>query len=144
MLGKKANKLQVISRNKTLSSRYPDVDDSNLRRTYLGMVSHMDDLVGNVTATLESLDMYDNSIVVMMGDNGGYQVLHAKGNKHIFGEEWLLKFFLLIQDRETFTADVGFPASGSNFPLRGQKGEYYEGGVRVPSFVHSPLLSRVG
>ena len=33
---------------------------------------------------------------------------------------------------------------GNNWPLRGAKKDYYQGGIRVPGFVHSPFLSKAG
>jgi arylsulfatase A-like enzyme len=41
-----------------------------------------------------------------------------------------------------FTSDNGAQPGqgGTNFPLRGWKTSMYEGGVRVPAWVHSPLL----
>ena len=42
--------------------------------------------------------------------------------------------------------DNGGQISGgaTNTPLKGGKGSYLEGGVRVPAFIHSPLLSSGG
>ena len=39
-----------------------------------------------------------------------------------------------------FSADNGGVISGVNYPLRGEKWRNYEGGVRVPAIVSSPLF----
>lgn len=41
-----------------------------------------------------------------------------------------------------FTSDNGAGDDKANRPLRGKKGSVYEGGVRVPAFVHGPPLSK--
>ena len=45
-----------------------------------------------------------------------------------------------------FTSDNGadLVKLGSNFPLRGGKRDYYEGGIRALAWVNSPLLERTG
>lgn len=42
---------------------YPDEEDPN-RRTYLGMVTHMDEMLGTVIDELKKNGMYDNSIII--------------------------------------------------------------------------------
>ena len=47
---------------------YGEVEDLD-RRTYLGMVTAMDDVVGNVTESLKRAGMYDNSVIIWFSDN---------------------------------------------------------------------------
>ncbi|XP_069103676.1 arylsulfatase B-like [Argopecten irradians] len=47
------------------------------RRKYCGMVTAMDDLVGNVTAALKENGMYDDTLFVFTADNGGWTTFHG-------------------------------------------------------------------
>ena len=41
------------------------------RQTYLGMVTAMDDAVGNITQALMESELYEKTIIVFFSDNGG-------------------------------------------------------------------------
>ncbi|XP_077994837.1 arylsulfatase J-like [Glandiceps talaboti] len=52
------------------TSRFPYISDER-RRTYAGMVSALDDSVGNITKVLKEAGLYDNSVIIFSTDNGG-------------------------------------------------------------------------
>ena len=79
---------------------------------FYGMVTCIDDNVGRLRAHLEALGLAENTILVFMTDNGS-----AGG---------------LVRDREQFIV------AGYNAGMRGGKATPYEGGHRVPFFLHWP------
>lgn len=88
--------------------------------TYAGMVSRLDRYVGDVMSLLEELKIADNTIVVFTSDNGG-----QNGGKE-GGWTKMTDFFQ------------------GNGQLRGYKGTFYEGGLRVPFVVRWPQRVRPG
>ncbi|KAA0186806.1 hypothetical protein HAZT_HAZT002130 [Hyalella azteca] len=52
------------------SDLYKNISDVN-RRTYLGMVTAMDEAVGRIVTSLKETGHYDNSVIVFTTDNGG-------------------------------------------------------------------------
>lgn len=85
------------------------------RRTYAGMVTALDDAVGEITAALAKKGMAANTLVVFHSDNGG-----AVPHKYPTGD-----------------GDVA-RGGADNGPYRDGQGSLYEGGVRVPAFVKWP------
>ncbi|MEY2427508.1 MAG: hypothetical protein QOJ40_393 [Verrucomicrobiota bacterium] len=84
--------------------------------THAGMVGRLDRSVGEVMALLKKLGLEDDTVLIFSSDNGPQ------------ANQWLR------------VADF-FQANG---PLRGYKGEFYEGGIRVPLIVRWPNKIKSG
>ncbi len=78
--------------------------------TFAAMVDRLDGSVGEIMSLLKELKIDDNTIVFFSGDNGPQ------------GNQWqrIADFF------------------DGNGPFRGYKGEFYEGGIRVPLIARWP------
>jgi arylsulfatase A len=78
------------------------------RAAYAAMITRMDSYVGRITTLLKELDLEDNTIVIFTSDNGA----------------------TYLGPMAEFFQSVG--------PLRGYKGQSYEGGLRVPAIIRYP------
>ncbi len=92
------------------------------------MVYRMDQELGRLFDYLKVNDLFDNTVVFFLSDNGA----SAEGNPTMIppGRK--------MGDRGTHSRLNGLGASVCNTPMRGHKSSLYEGGVATPMIVHWP------
>jgi len=106
-------------------ARVPRGIEGEVARHYAACVMHLDDAVSRILAALDEAGQRQSTLVIFTSDNGG-----STAENH----------------------DPRYPADdyptgklpGNNLPLRGQKGQLYEGGIHVPTMVSWPGQLKAG
>jgi arylsulfatase A-like enzyme len=105
-------------------AQYRDMDEP--RRSYAKIVSTTDDRMGRVLDRLEQLGLRENTIVIFMSDNGhSAEDYHIRMDGHHSG----------LKQGANYGANGG---GGNTGKWRGHKGQFFEGGVRVPAIISYP------
>ena len=148
----------VVPPDAELSPRNPGVEPwdelpedkrrlyARMQEAFAGFLDHTDDQIGRLVDFLEGMDLLDDTMIVLVSDNGASQ----EGGKH--GSLNELAYFNLertsIEDNLARVDEIGGPdiynnypwgwAQAGNTPLRFYKQNTYEGGIRDPLIIHWP------
>ncbi|MFD3266403.1 arylsulfatase [Phenylobacterium ferrooxidans] len=119
---------------------------ARLQEAFAAMLEHTDDQIGRLVAELKALGRWDNTLLIVMSDNGASQ---EGGPLGVLDE--MLYFNGMPQDVGAAIArldDIGGPNSHSNIPwgwaqagntpLKWYKQNTHGGGVRDPLVIHWP------
>ena len=149
-------KLRIIPEGTKLAPRNPGVDAwedlpdaqkklaARLQEAFAAFLDHTDDQIGRIINGLRDIGQLDNTIVILLSDNGASQ----EGGP--FGVMHEMKFFNGILEKPDEAVeridDIGGPHSHTNYPwgwaqagntpFKWYKQNTHEGGVHVPLIIH--------
>jgi arylsulfatase len=105
---------------------------------YAAMVEHMDANIGRVIDYLRDKNLYDNTLIIILSDNG------PEGNTMRMGSPWDNSKFEDWGKQGTFIQYGPAWAQVSAGPLRMFKGFVSEGGIRSPLIISGSGVGRGG
>jgi arylsulfatase len=125
---------------------------ARLQEAYAAFLEHTDVQIGRLLAFLRSLGRLDDTLVVLLSDNGASPEGGATGavnqRKHLAYEPETLADTLagidLIGTEHAFNHYPTGWAQASNTPLKWYKKDTHGGGIRAPLIVHWPARIRDG
>ena len=139
----------------TPSDHVPDWDDlepdhrrlyARMMEVYAGFLTHADAQIGRVLATLDELGERDNTVIVLVSDNGasGEAGPHGSVSEFRFAQgrdedvELNLRLIDELGGRRTYNHYPWGWAEAGNTPARRFKRYTFEGGVRDPCIISWP------
>lgn len=125
---------------------------ARLQEAFAAMLEHTDDQIGRLVDFLKSIDQLDNTLLVVMSDNGASQEGGASG---VLDEmKWFNGVRESVDEAVERLDDIGGPNSHSNIPwgwaqagntpLKWYKQNTHGGGVRDPLIFHWPARIDAG
>jgi arylsulfatase B len=113
---------------------------------YAALVSVLDEVVANLTASLKTTGLWENTLLVFQSDNGGPIYDNTAKNWHNLSTPQcpsVVRPGMTGPDgREPYRSTcLDFGGAASNYPLRGGKFSNFEGGVRVASFMSGGFIA---
>ncbi|HEX7442346.1 MAG TPA: arylsulfatase, partial [Acidimicrobiales bacterium] len=126
---------------------------ARLQEAFAAFLEHTDDQIGRLVSALENLGELDNTLILLLSDNGASQ----EGGP--FGVMHEMKYFnFLVETPDEAVEridDIGGPHSHANYPwgwaqagntpFKWYKQNTHEGGVHVPLIAHWPArITEVG
>lgn len=119
---------------------------ARMMEVYAGFLTHTDAQVGRLLSFIEELGEADNTLVLLMSDNGASAEGGAGG---MFNEQYFFNFVPeSLEENLRRIDDLGTPAASNHYPwgwawagntpLKRFKRDTHEGGVCDPLIVHWP------